>query len=457
MLKPVVKRVLRAVAVRRRPRGRRLTADDFAILDAGAVGGVALADLADVHGTPTHVIDLDRLEDNATTIVGAARPEPRAEIFYSYKTNPVPAVLRALHDNGLGAEVISSYEYWLARRLGVPADRIIVNGPVKGDDGLRSAISEGAALINANSADDARAIATLAAELDTTVSLGIRIAPAGGWSAQFGVPAASPVLATVVAEMLAHDAVDLIGIHAHRGGMIRSVDQLHAFVDSVLDTIGRLRERTGFTPSFLDLGGSLASPTVAGLADRDVFEQRTLGLPTPPPDPTTRLPLGDYAALVAARVHDRYAQWGEHAPRVVLEPGRAVTSDSQLLLTRVLEIKTDVEPHHVIVDAGVNIAEPTTGELHAMVPPDADGPLTPYRVVGPICTPADVIADLVELPRVAVGDLVAVMDAGAYFVPFATSFSFPQPPIVGVADGAVSVLRRRETYDDLIDRDEVDR
>ena len=82
-------------------------------------GDVDLADLARRHGTPLHVVRADLLDTNAA----AARRPGGADLFYSYKTNPVPAVLRRLHDHGVGAEVISPYELWLAQRLGVPGER----------------------------------------------------------------------------------------------------------------------------------------------------------------------------------------------------------------------------------------------------------------------------------------------------------------------------------------------
>ncbi|HEX2674346.1 MAG TPA: hypothetical protein VHM25_25895, partial [Polyangiaceae bacterium] len=99
--------------------------------------GIPLADLVEQFGSPLHVVRASRLRDNARRFQrvpsGAARG---CEVFYSYKTNPIPGVLRTLHEQGIGAEVISPYELWLAKELGVPPERTIYNGPAKSDDSL---------------------------------------------------------------------------------------------------------------------------------------------------------------------------------------------------------------------------------------------------------------------------------------------------------------------------------
>ncbi len=150
-------------------------------LDVGPNGtvwsdGIDLAALAAEHGTPLHVVRGDRLDANA---IAAMAAREAADVFSSYKTNPVPGVLARLHHHGVGAEVISPYELWLAMRLGVPGERIIYNGPAKSADSIRAAIRHGALLVNANSVSEARLIATIAAEERCVVNLGLRITVPG--------------------------------------------------------------------------------------------------------------------------------------------------------------------------------------------------------------------------------------------------------------------------------------
>jgi len=141
---------------------------------------------------------------------------------------------------------------------------------------------------------------------------------------------------------------------------------------------------------------------------------------------------------------------------MVLEPGRALTADTQLLLTTVLDVKTDGSLAHAVLDAGVNVAEPVPNEYHQLfsVSAPAAPPTTPYRLVGPICTPADVLYNNWELPRLEPGHVLAIMDSGAYFVPFSTTFSFPKPAVL-VQDGEkVLTCRRAESFEDMIALDE---
>ena len=144
------------------------------------------------------------------------------------------------------------------------------------------------------------------------------------------------------------------------------------------------------------------------------------------------------------------------APRVILEPGRALTADTQLLLTTVLDVKDDGGLAHAVLDAGVNVAEPVPNEFHQLfsVSAPAAPPTTPYRLVGPICTPADVLYNNWRLPSLEPGHVLAIMDSGAYFVPFSTTFSFPKPAILMQDGEDVVTCRRHESFEDMIGLDD---
>lgn len=129
-----------------------------------------------------------------------------------------------------------------------------------------------------------------------------------------------------------------------------------------------------------------------------------------------------------------------------------MTGDTQLLLARVHALKAGEDRTWAVLDAGINHAECVRNEYHQLFHvdrPDAEASRL-YTVVGPICTPGDTLYHAKRLPELAVGDTLAIMDAGAYFVPFATSFSYPQPAIVALDGGKEQLLRRAETFDDLV-------
>jgi diaminopimelate decarboxylase len=419
--------------------------------------GVDLHDLVQRFGSPLHVVVGRKLDDNAQRFVQRP-PSARAacEVFYSYKTNPIPAVLRRLHARGVGAEVISPYELWLALRLGVAPSRIVYNGPAKSDASIELAVAQGVGLLNVNHAEEIGRIASIARRLGVRPKVGIRVGTRLGWSGQFGAGRGGDAVAAF-RTALATPEIDVVGVHAHLGLSIDSEAVLHAFLDEVTGFVDELADETGFYPSILDVGGSLAAPRVAHLSATARLLNRAFHADLIPPDPSRRLDARAYAAVVARRVEQHALARGRPIPRVFLEPGRALTSDAQVLLSRVVTTKDDDDVAWAILDAGVNVAECVKHEYHQLFAVNRYGEAgsSPHRLAGPICTPGDVLYASWRLPKLQPGDTVAICDAGAYFVPFATSFSFPKPAVVLVDGGRARVVRRAETYDDLIALDDV--
>jgi diaminopimelate decarboxylase len=423
-----------------------------------ALHGQSLPALAQRFGSPLHVVDLARLRHNAQRFRdAAARARTRCDVFYSFKTNPVPGVVSELQMLGLGAEVISHYELWLARRLGFAPERIVYNGPVKSEASLREAIEAQILLLNVNHREELSLVSRVARELGVRARIGIRVTVGGGWSGQFGTPVAAGLALRVFEEALSHDTLEVVGLHAHRGGMLRSEPEALAFVDGVLLFADELRQRLGLTIELLNLGGSLASPSVRGLSERELRHNRSFARPIACPLPGESLPIERYVELVSERVATHYQRLSLSAPRLLLEPGRSVTSDAQLLLTRVHSLKLDGERRYAILDAGINLAESCRSEYHELLLASRAGaPLSHvYAVAGPICTPGDTLYWAVRLPELSAGDSLLIMDAGAYFVPFSTAFSFPRPAIVAVDVGQVKLLRRAETFEDLLALDQM--
>lgn len=453
---------VRGVAARwaaRRPRRVDLPLDCWG-LSVGAAGhlqraGLDLERLVREHGSPLHVVSAAALDRRAAEAMAPWEDGTGCDVFYSYKTNPVPGVLARLHTFGVGAEVISPYELWLARRLGVPAERTIYNGPAKSAVSLREAVAAGLHLVNANSIGDVAAIAAAAREVGRRANLGLRISLPSMWGGQFGLPADSDQPVHAVRLALGDASVDLVGLHFHRGFGLRRRADLEGYVAEVLAYCDRLRKATGWYPRVLDIGGSLTTATVGSIPARDHRLNRAFASDLLPPDPRDHLGLAEASTVAAALVRSHAAALGLPAPTVVLEPGRGLTGDTQLLLTTVLDVKEVRGQAYAVLDAGTNIAEPTSGEYHQLLSVSAPSAPTgrSYRLAGPICTPADVVYNNWRLPTLAPGHVLAIMDTGAYFVPFATSFSFPQPAIV-LQDGTdITTLRRAETFDDLVDRD----
>jgi diaminopimelate decarboxylase len=432
-------------------------------LSRGAGGGlllqgVPLDALLERFGSPLFVVDAEKLRDNARAFQRVPAGEALGcEVFYSYKTNPVPGVLRMLHAEGVGAEVISEYELWLACRLGVPPARIVYNGPGKSDASLRTAVELGVEIINCNHREEIARVAAIARTLGKRARIGIRIGTEQSWSGQFGTPIAGGHAFAAFEAALADDALELIGLHAHRGGMMRTEGELVSFVSSVLAFAKDVEERLGVRFQILNFGGSLGLNTVGGINPRDHKLNQAFHRDMPLPAGVGLLGIDRYVERLLVLVNAHYRAVGRERPRVFVEPGRGMTGDTQLLLARVLTTKDLDGIKFTILDAGINVAESVRNEYHQLLPVNRFGrPATRvHSLVGPICSPGDTLYPAIRLPELFDGDSVAIMDAGAYFVPFSTSFSFPKPAIALVDGGETRLIRRRETFEDLVRYDEL--
>jgi len=423
-----------------------------------AYEGVALSSLLGTWGSPLHVVQEARLRRNAEDFlaINAGAASPRVEVFYSYKTNPIPGVLQVLHGAGIGAEAISPYELWLALKLGVDPERIIYNGPAKSDASLREAMLRNILLINVNHGEEVARLVPLARALGKRPRVGVRVGTRDGWSGQFGSALETGEAWTTAQQVHASAVLKLSAVHAHLGGALRTRAQLERLVAEVLGFADALHERLGVSIEWLDFGGSLATPTVAHLDEADRRLASALLAEPSAPDPAATLSIRDYVRCLVEQVEAHYAHARRPVPRIALEPGRAMTANAQLLLASVVTLKESLlGPPHVILDAGINLAESVRFEYHQLFAASRmqDALARTYRVAGPICSPGDVLYPAWRGPHLQAGDVVAVMDAGAYFVPFATSFSFPQPAIIALAEGQARLLRRAETFDDLVSLD----
>ncbi|NTV09400.1 MAG: pyridoxal-dependent decarboxylase [Zoogloea sp.] len=419
------------------------------------IGGLDAVALAEIHGTPLHVVDSSRLRRNLSNFQEGFRfYYPRVEVAYSYKTNPLPGVLGRLHRFGASAEVISAFELWLALELGVPPERIVVNGPGKTPEMLECAVSRKVKIINVDNIDEPAAIQRFAKRHGHIQQVGVRVVTSVGWASQFGLRIASGAAFRAFREIRRHDHLDGCGLHVHLGTGLRDVASYLQAVREVLDFADLLRRELGVRIRFLDLGGGFGVPTVRPYSSLDLWLMAAAHPPTVL-DIRATPSIGDYGRGIAALVREYFPE--SELPTLILEPGRAITSSAQSLLLRVLSVKPgDGGPPSVIVDGGINVAMPTRWEYHEILAADklnlrCD---TSYRVCGPLCHPGDVLAQVKRLPELEPGDLIAVMDAGAYFIPNQMNFSNPRAAAIMVEHGKARPIRRREEFAHLISLDE---
>jgi diaminopimelate decarboxylase len=434
------------------------------------IGGARAEALARRFGTPLHVIDESGLRRRARDFRRAfesAYPAP-VSVHYALKCNNVPAIARMVLEEGLLPEVGTEYEWRLVRELGIPSGRIIVNGPHKGPL-LSEAVREGAGLIVVDGPQELEAIKRCAATLNARPRVLIRVNPnfipkgmnrASATGSRrhsvFGFDLATDELRKTLEGLPRSSLVDFKGLHCHIGTGIRSakdyIEPLERLVTCAADAT-----RLGLTVDVLDIGGGFGVPTSRELNTREFLTYQALGrLPKTPR--AERFPSPEaFAKTIVQTLRSSFHHHGIPLPRLIVEPGRSITSGAGVLLVTVGSIKSRAGVGTwAITDGGTGtVAFPLHYEYHeVLLCRSVDAPRAEtYTMVGPACFSADWIYRNKQMPPLQPGDVLAICDAGAYFTVQESNFGFPRPAIVAVQGGETRLLRRRETFDDLVSRD----
>jgi diaminopimelate decarboxylase len=417
------------------------------------IGGCDCTELTHIYGTPLHLVSLERLKKNYESFLYCFKQAyPDTEVFYSYKTNPVPKVLKILNEFGAGAEVISHFELWLALKLGVPSEKIIYNGPCKTEESLDMAIANRIKLINIDGMGEIEIIDRLAKRYGHKQQVGVRVITSVGWGSQFGLSIKTGAAFRAFERLAKLQNVIPCGLHIHLGTGIKNIRTYLQAIKEVLDLSIFIRKKLGINIKYFDFGGGFGVPTVQKYSDLD-YRVLANNLPARSPNASSSPSLSEYGIAIIELFKKYYPSGLNDLPTLIFEPGRAITSSSQSLLLKVITIKpAENGLKNIIVDGGKNIAIPTSWEYHEVFAASKmNAPLNGYyRIFGPLCHPDDILFPAKSLPKLEPGDILAVMDAGAYFIPNQRNFSFPRPAVVLVEDGRHELIRERESFENIV-------
>jgi diaminopimelate decarboxylase len=426
--------------------------------------GHDLCALAAEHGTPLHVASARTLRARARELQRAFHGYPApVRAHYSYKTNPVAGVLQVLHDAGMGAEVVDGYELWLASQLGVPGEDIVFNGANKSEAELNAAIEAEVGLLVVDSLVEIERVEALAAAADRVVPIGLRVCPD---VKPRGVPvqAAAGARRNLYGLDLQHGEVDraiqravhsphlrLRGTMAHIGTGIHDLDAYRRSVRRLVEVQLRML-RAGAEPDVIDVGGGLATRLARSFHPLELLRYYALGRCPSRIQPAPADLFDRYASALGEGVERASRELGLEPPALILEPGRAVSSDGQLLLLRVGTIKDRRGVgRFVLVDGGaMTVSMMFLVEYHAVFLANRDAPARRrVDVFGRLPTQLDVLYRGMKLPPLAEGDVLAVMNSGAYFTATATNFGGPRPGVLLLDGPEQRMVRRHETHQDL--------
>jgi len=400
--------------------------------------GVSTLELAKTYDTPLYVLSEKRIRDNYNRLYGALVNNYKyVRIYYAAKANTNLAVLRILQSQGAYLDTVSPGEVFLALSSGFTPDRILFTGTSVRNDELKM-LADANITINVDSQSEMDRLL----KISVPQILSVRVNPevgaghhshciTAGPESKFGLWEEEVIQAYAIAQRA---RVERFGIHMHIGSGILEVEPYVLAVEKLLKIAKRVHEEVGIDFEFIDIGGGF-------------------GVPYKPEDKD--LDLTEFSNKVVSMFKGKVKEYGLGKPFLFVEPGRYLVCDASILLTAVNTVKVTPSRKFVGVDAGFNtLIRPTMyGSYHPILVANKlnEADKETYDVAGPICESGDLLAKERLLPEIQEGDLLAVLNAGAYGYSMSSQYnSRPRAAEVMVRGGKALVVREREQLKDLI-------
>lgn len=414
-----------------------------------AVGGCDLVELAKEFGTPLYIYDEETLRGQCRAFLEAFRSRyPQTAVAYASKAYLGRALAAIIAEEGLDLDVVSGGELAIARSVNFPPERIHFHGNNKSQEELEEALDYGIARVIVDNFHEIHLLNAVAQAKGVRQRALLRLSPGidphthahtttGTLDNKFGVPMHLQGEAAI-RQMVEAPGIDFVGLHVHLGSPIFEKEPFAQAVDVVFEFAARMKEEQGFEMQEFSPGG--------GFAVDYVLDEHA---PSP----------ADYAETVIPAVKDACAKYGLAEPHLFIEPGRSIVARAGVALYTVGSSK-DVPGvrRYVSVDGGMgdNIRVAMYGSPYAGIV--ANKPLAErtetVTVAGKYCESGDLLLKDTPLPPLEQGDVLALPASGAYNLPMASNYNASlRPPIVLVADGEAKLMRRRETYEDLMQAD----
>ncbi|PJE37040.1 diaminopimelate decarboxylase [Pseudooceanicola lipolyticus] len=402
---------------------------------------VPVAEIAATVGTPFYLYSTATLLRHYRLFDEALKGTEHL-VCYAMKAAGNQAIIKTLAEAGAGMDVVSEGEYRRARAAGVPGDKIVFSGVGKTAQEMRTALLGGIRQFNVESEPEMLLLDQVAQSLGTVAPITVRVNPdvdaqthakiaTGKSENKFGIPIARA--REVYAQAAALPGLQVVGIDVHIGSQLTRLEPFRQAYQKVAELTEALRA-DGHDIRRLDLGGGLGIPYTRSNEA--------------PPLPT------EYGQLIKEVL-------GDLGCEIEIEPGRLIAGNAGILVSSVIYVKAGEGRDFLILDAAMNdLIRPAMYEAwHDIVPlvePAAGVEQRPYDIVGPVCETGDTFARDRMMPPLAAGDLVAFRSAGAYGAVMASEYNArPLVPEVLVKGDQFAVIRRRPTFDELINRDTI--
>lgn len=402
------------------------------------IGQVLARELATQYGTPLYVYDEQRIRASAKRVFAAFRKHlPAFDLFYAIKANSNLAIAKILVEEGLGIDTSAPVEIECAKKIAVPRERVLFSGNYSSDDDLRQAMDFGC-LVNL---DDLSLLERLL-KFGKPEILCFRVNPdigksnvcednivVAGQRAKFGIPHEQILEAYKAAQQA---GITRFGIHMMTGSCVTDATYFAEITARLMNTVGKLHRELGIVCEFINIGGGLGIPYLPGEAALDL----------------------ELAAKNVAEVFlQKCAEFQISPPKLMMEPGRFLVGEAGFLLGRVHALKQSYQSFAGTDIGFTTLMRPTLYDAYHQIRVDGkeELPLVAQNLCGQLCENTDVWCRDRELPKLEVGDLLVVENAGAYGYVMSSSYNGRLRPAEVLVNGSEHrLIRRREIVDDII-------
>ena len=398
---------------------------------------INLIELSKKVGSPFYCYSSKILESKYSELTDAFKEEDLL-VCFSLKANSNQSIIKTFSSLGSGADVVSIGELKRALKAKIPPNKIVFSGVGKNTDEIIFAIKNKILMINVESISELKQISTQAANLNMIAPISLRVNPdieAGGNEKistgkkqdKFGISIKEAIDVYELASNL--DNIEIKGIDVHIGSQINDLEPFEKTFNSIVETITKLKDKN-IDINIIDIGGGIGI---------NYTDEKALNIK-------------DYAAVVSKKL-------GSLNKKIIIEPGRFLTAESGILVTKIIYIKENESKKFIIVDAAMNdfIRPSLYGSLHNALPiieNDKERPIESYDVVGPICETGDFFIKDFKTSQLLERDLLAITNVGAYGSVLSSNYnSRPSIAEIIIKDDSYSVIKKRQDIEEMIDQD----
>ena len=398
---------------------------------------INLIELSKKVGSPFYCYSSKILESKYSELTDAFKEEDLL-VCFSLKANSNQSIIKTFSSLGSGADVVSIGELKRALKAKIPPNKIVFSGVGKNTDEIIFAIKNKILMINVESISELKQISTQAANLNMIAPISLRVNPdieAGGNEKistgkkqdKFGISIKEAIDVYELASNL--DNIEIKGIDVHIGSQINDLEPFEKTFNSIVETITKLKDKN-IDIDIIDIGGGIGI---------NYTDEKALNIK-------------DYAAVVSKKL-------GSLNKKIIIEPGRFLTAESGILVTKIIYIKENESKKFIIVDAAMNdfIRPSLYGSLHNALPiieNDKERPIENYDLVGPICETGDFFIKDFKTSQLLERDLLAITNVGAYGSVLSSNYnSRPSIAEIIIKDDSYSVIKKRQDIEEMIDQD----